>query len=327
MSVGYRPAPYTVPPARRGPPAAAPRLRAAAHRLDPAARGPRPVRVRRRAGLVGDPAGRSRLRRRPHGVPEEALPQRRDRAGARRGGLGRSTTGCCGPTRRCSTCCRSRGLVAVLSPLGSTINGSHSWIVLPAGFSIQPSRAGQGRAGRRHGDAAVGEARRRGHPARRRRGADARLRRRTARLVMLQPDLGTALVHRRHRARRGRGLRRAAALGGRARRWAPCCSRSWPSRLGVLKDYQLDRFPAFYDPSADPQGHRLQRAAGPDRDRLGRLRRPGPVPRRADPGQVRARRSRPTSSSPSRGRSSASSAPARSCCCSAWCSGGPAGSR
>ena len=31
------------------------------------------------------------------------------------------------------------GLVAVLSPLGSTINGSHSWIVLPAGFSIQPS--------------------------------------------------------------------------------------------------------------------------------------------------------------------------------------------
>jgi rod shape determining protein RodA len=31
------------------------------------------------------------------------------------------------------------GLVAVLSPLGSTINGSHSWIVLPAGFSVQPS--------------------------------------------------------------------------------------------------------------------------------------------------------------------------------------------
>src|SRR3954454_9751296 len=31
------------------------------------------------------------------------------------------------------------GLVAVLTPLGSTINGSHSWIVLPAGFSVQPS--------------------------------------------------------------------------------------------------------------------------------------------------------------------------------------------
>lgn len=31
------------------------------------------------------------------------------------------------------------GLMAVLSPLGSTIKGAHSWIVLPAGFQIQPS--------------------------------------------------------------------------------------------------------------------------------------------------------------------------------------------
>jgi rod shape determining protein RodA len=31
------------------------------------------------------------------------------------------------------------GLVAVLSPLGSTINGAHSWIVLGGGFQIQPS--------------------------------------------------------------------------------------------------------------------------------------------------------------------------------------------
>ena len=31
------------------------------------------------------------------------------------------------------------GLLAVLSPLGSTINGAHSWIVLPAGFQVQPS--------------------------------------------------------------------------------------------------------------------------------------------------------------------------------------------
>jgi rod shape determining protein RodA len=31
------------------------------------------------------------------------------------------------------------GLLAVLSGLGSTINGAHSWIVLPAGFQVQPS--------------------------------------------------------------------------------------------------------------------------------------------------------------------------------------------
>jgi rod shape determining protein RodA len=31
------------------------------------------------------------------------------------------------------------GLLVVLSPLGATINGAHSWIVLPAGFEIQPA--------------------------------------------------------------------------------------------------------------------------------------------------------------------------------------------
>ena len=31
------------------------------------------------------------------------------------------------------------GLVLVLTPLGSTVNGSRSWIQLPGGFSVQPS--------------------------------------------------------------------------------------------------------------------------------------------------------------------------------------------
>ena len=31
------------------------------------------------------------------------------------------------------------GLLAVLTPLGSTINGSHSWIVIGGGFQIQPT--------------------------------------------------------------------------------------------------------------------------------------------------------------------------------------------
>ena len=50
------------------------------------------------------------------------------------------------------------------SPLGSTINGSHSWIVLPGGLLDPAVGVRQGRAGRRHGDAAGGEARRRGRP-------------------------------------------------------------------------------------------------------------------------------------------------------------------
>ena len=31
------------------------------------------------------------------------------------------------------------GLVVVLTPLGATVNGAHSWILLPAGFQVQPS--------------------------------------------------------------------------------------------------------------------------------------------------------------------------------------------
>jgi rod shape determining protein RodA len=31
------------------------------------------------------------------------------------------------------------GLVVVLSPIGKTINGAHAWILLPGGFSLQPS--------------------------------------------------------------------------------------------------------------------------------------------------------------------------------------------
>ncbi len=31
------------------------------------------------------------------------------------------------------------GLVLVLTPLGATINGSHSWIMLGGGFAVQPS--------------------------------------------------------------------------------------------------------------------------------------------------------------------------------------------
>src|SRR5262252_8909899 len=31
------------------------------------------------------------------------------------------------------------GLLVVLSPLGATVNGAHSWIALPGGFQIEPS--------------------------------------------------------------------------------------------------------------------------------------------------------------------------------------------
>lgn len=41
------------------------------------------------------------------------------------------------------------GLVAVLTPLGTTINGSRSWIPVVAGFTVQPSEFAKARAGAR----------------------------------------------------------------------------------------------------------------------------------------------------------------------------------
>jgi len=145
------------------------------------------------------------------------------------------------------------GLVAVLSPLGATINGSHSWIVLPAGFSLQPSEIAKvalvvglamllaekrdAEDVPRHGDvvlalvlAAVPLA-----------------------LVMLQPDLGTTLVI------------CALVLGvitvsGAPIRWvvglllAGLVAAVVAVQVGLLEDYQIARFTSFVDPTADPKG-------------------------------------------------------------------------
>ena len=139
MSVGYRPAPYTVPPARRGS-----RL---LHR-DAALRRIDWTLLFAVLGAVRASAARWSGRRpgRPLSTPA-ATRRRSSRSTASTSPSGWcsawsprcSTTGCCGPTRPVLYLLSIAGLVAVLSPLGTTINGSHSWIVLPAGFSIQPS--------------------------------------------------------------------------------------------------------------------------------------------------------------------------------------------
>ncbi|RFU37690.1 rod shape-determining protein RodA [Actinomadura logoneensis] len=145
------------------------------------------------------------------------------------------------------------GLLAVLTPLGSTINGSHSWIVIGGGFQVQPSefakvglvvvmamvlgepRDGEVGPGRRDVLLALGLA---GVPAA---------------LIMLQPDLGTTLVF----AVVVIGM---LAVSGAAKRWIAglvgggvlLALAVW--FFGILKPYQLARFTAFLDPSADPRG-------------------------------------------------------------------------
>ena len=145
------------------------------------------------------------------------------------------------------------GLVAVLSPLGSTINGSHSWIVLPAGFSVQPSEFAKVAlvvvmsmllAEKRDAETEP-------------RNSDVLLVLAVAAvplaLVMLQPDLGTVLVI----CALVLGI---IAVSGASIGWVvslvcgAVLAATVAIQVGVLKDYQIDRFRAFYDPAADPKG-------------------------------------------------------------------------
>ncbi len=86
------------------------------------------------------------------------------------------------------------GLIAVLSPLGSTINGAHSWIVLPAGFQVEPSEFAK--VALVVGMAMLLGEKRDGEDAPR--GADVLLVLALAAvpmaLILLQPDLGVMLV-------------------------------------------------------------------------------------------------------------------------------------
>ena len=73
---------------------------------------------------------------------------------------------------------------------------------------------------------------------------------------MLQPDLGTALVHRRRSCSACCAVVRRADCAGSSglRRRRPCWSPFVAVQVGVLDDYQIDRFTAFTNPTLDPQG-------------------------------------------------------------------------
>jgi rod shape determining protein RodA len=145
------------------------------------------------------------------------------------------------------------GLVAVLSPLGKTINGAHSWIVLGGGFQVQPSEfakvalvVGMAMLLAEQRDAEDGP-----------RSSDVLLVLALAAvpmaLVLLQPDLGTVLVL-------VFIVLGVLALSGASAGWivglvaagAVVCVAA--VQLGVLDDYQVDRFAAFANPALDPQG-------------------------------------------------------------------------
>ncbi len=144
------------------------------------------------------------------------------------------------------------GLVAVLG-IGTTINGAHSWIVIGGGFQIQPSEFAKvalvvGMA------MLLAERRTQEHSSR---GADVPLVLALAAvpfgLVMLQPDLGTAMVL-------VFTVLGVLLLAGAPARWlgglvlAGVVVLVGAVRLGVLEDYQLERFKAFTNQDQDTLG-------------------------------------------------------------------------
>jgi rod shape determining protein RodA len=142
-------------------------------------------------------------------------------------------------------------LLAVLTPIGSDINGAHAWISLPGGFQVEPSEFAKvalilmtamifsGSWGERPGlrSAAIALA------------CAAPL----MGLVVIEPALGVALVLVAVTATMivlsGIRLRLIAALAGTV-----AALIALASGLHLLKSYQLTRFTSFLHPSADLAG-------------------------------------------------------------------------
>ncbi|GAB3989340.1 rod shape-determining protein RodA [Actinoallomurus acanthiterrae] len=145
------------------------------------------------------------------------------------------------------------GLILVLTPLGSTIKGHHSWIELGGGFQLQPSEFAKV-------GLVVVLAVLLGEPRDAQTAPDTRdivaalaLAGLLAALIMMQPDLGTTMIL-------AVVVLAMVAISGAPKRWLLAMVggavgggvAAW--RFHLLKPYQINRFIAFADPAADPKG-------------------------------------------------------------------------
>ncbi|WP_190020745.1 rod shape-determining protein RodA [Streptomyces hiroshimensis] len=145
--------------------------------------------------------------------------------------------------------------VAVLTPLGATINGARSWIQLGGGFSLQPSEFTKitialGMAMLLAAKVDAGE---RLHPDHRTVVEALGLAALPIVVILLMPDLGSVMVL--------VVIVLAVLLAsGASNRWVAGllgtgvlgCVLIW--QLGVLDEYQINRFAAFANPALDPSG-------------------------------------------------------------------------
>lgn len=146
-------------------------------------------------------------------------------------------------------------VLAVLTPLGSTINGAHAWIVVGGGFSLQPSEFAKitiilGMAMLLAARVDAGD---RVHPDHRTVVQALGLAVLPIAIVLLMPDLGSVMVM---------AVIVLAVLlsSGASNRWvvgligAAVIGAVLIWQLGVLDQYQIDRFAAFANPALDPAG-------------------------------------------------------------------------
>ncbi|MDI9884222.1 rod shape-determining protein RodA [Streptomyces sp. HNM0645] len=143
----------------------------------------------------------------------------------------------------------------VLTPLGATINGAHAWIVLGGGFSLQPSEFVKvtiilGMAILLATQVDAGDQL---HPDHRTVAKSLGLAVLPMAIVMLMPDLGSVMVM------------VVIVLGvllasGASNRWifgligAGIGGAVLVTALGLLDEYQINRFAAFANPELDPAG-------------------------------------------------------------------------
>ncbi|MCM2428419.1 rod shape-determining protein RodA [Streptomyces sp. RKAG337] len=146
-------------------------------------------------------------------------------------------------------------ILSVLSPLGTTINGAHSWIVIGGGFSLQPSEfvkitiiltmamllSARVDAGDRV------------HPDHRTVLQALTWAALPIAIIMLMPDLGSVMVM-------AVIILGVLLASGASNRWvlglisAGAVGAGLIWQLGVLDKYQVDRFAAFANPALDPAG-------------------------------------------------------------------------
>ncbi|MEU6197435.1 rod shape-determining protein RodA [Streptomyces sp. NPDC047061] len=147
------------------------------------------------------------------------------------------------------------GILAVLTPLGATINGSRNWIVLGGGFSLQPAEFVKitiilGMAMILAARVDAGDKK---YPDHRTVLQSLGLAAVPILIVLLMPDLGTVLVM-------VTIILGVLLASGASNRWifgllaagVTGCIAIW--QLHILDEYQIARFAAFANPSLDPSG-------------------------------------------------------------------------